>query len=74
VVNHYCSLLRENLKLVVGMRERVAQGRACGNLGNIYYLLGNFEVAVKYHKEVRNLSLCYQILLLFVSQKCTRYS
>jgi len=44
---------RENLKLVCGLGERNALGRACGNLGNIYYLLGNFEVAIKYHKEVR---------------------
>ena len=44
---------RENLKLVSGLGERNALGRACGNLGNIYYLLGNFEVAIKYHKEVR---------------------
>jgi len=54
-LNHIVPLFRENLKLVKGMRERVAQGRACGNLGNIHYLLGNFEVAVKYHKEVRML-------------------
>ena len=46
---------RENLKLVSGLGEKTALGRACGNLGNIYYLLGNFEVAIKYHKEVRHL-------------------
>lgn len=28
-----------------------AQGRACGNLGNTHYLLGDFAQAVRYHEE-----------------------
>ena len=32
--------------------DRSAQGRACGNLGNTHYLLGNFQQAVNYHEEV----------------------
>jgi hypothetical protein len=34
------------------LNERAAQGRACGNLGNTYYLLGNFQQAIHYHEEV----------------------
>ncbi|XP_071948542.1 G-protein-signaling modulator 2-like isoform X2 [Antedon mediterranea] len=40
-----------NLKLVRELGDRAAQGRACGNLGNTYYLLGKFDVAIKYHEE-----------------------
>lgn len=28
-----------------------AQGRACGNLGNTFYLLGDFAQAINYHEE-----------------------
>ena len=30
---------------------RSAEGRACGNLGNTHYLLGNFAQAITYHSE-----------------------
>lgn len=43
---------RENLELMRELNERSAQGRACGNLGNTYYLLGNFQQAIHYHEEV----------------------
>jgi G-protein signaling modulator 2 len=46
----YC--FRENLELMRELNERAAQGRACGNLGNTYYLLGNFQQAIHYHEEV----------------------
>ena len=36
--------------------DRAAQGRACGNLGNTHYLLGNFDLAIMYHEEVSNSS------------------
>lgn len=34
------------------LEDRSAQGRACGNLGNTHYLLGNFNEAITYHNEV----------------------
>ena len=40
-----------NLNLVRDLGDRAAQGRACGNLGNTHYLLGNFSTAIKYHEE-----------------------
>lgn len=41
----------ENLELMRELNERAAQGRACGNLGNTHYLLGNFQQAIRYHEE-----------------------
>ncbi|XP_037559305.1 G-protein-signaling modulator 2 isoform X1 [Dermacentor silvarum] len=41
----------ENLKLMVALGDRSAQGRAYGNLGNTYYLLGNFKKAIAYHEQ-----------------------
>ena len=43
----------ENLQLMVELGDRSAQGRACGNLGNTHYLLGNFTQAISYHQQVR---------------------
>jgi len=37
--------------LMVEIGDRAAQGRACGNLGNVHYLLGNFSRAIHYHTE-----------------------
>lgn len=37
---------------MIELRDKAAQGRACGNLGNTHYLLGNFSEAARYHKEV----------------------
>jgi hypothetical protein len=37
------------------LNDTAAQGRACGNLGNTYYLLGDFKQAIKYHQEVSGL-------------------
>lgn len=42
---------RENLQLMKSLGDVAAQGRACGNLGNTYYLLGDFAQAIKYHEE-----------------------
>ncbi|XP_017472544.1 PREDICTED: G-protein-signaling modulator 2 [Rhagoletis zephyria] len=42
---------QENLKLMRELGDRGAQGRACGNLGNTYYLLGNFQKAIEHHQE-----------------------
>ncbi|KAF0291675.1 G-protein-signaling modulator 2 [Amphibalanus amphitrite] len=41
----------ENLQLMVELGDRSAQGRACGNLGNTHYLLGNFTQAISYHQQ-----------------------
>ncbi|KAI0235358.1 G-protein-signaling modulator 1 [Lamellibrachia satsuma] len=40
-----------NLEIVRELGDRAAQGRACGNLGNTHYLLGNFNLAVRNHEE-----------------------
>lgn len=40
-----------NLRLMEELSDRSAQGRACGNLGNTHYLLGNFTQAIGYHNE-----------------------
>eukprot|EP00095_Tigriopus_kingsejongensis_P004284 snap_masked-scaffold2020_size22516-processed-gene-0.3 protein:Tk04284 transcript:snap_masked-scaffold2020_size22516-processed-gene-0.3-mRNA-1 annotation:"hypothetical protein DAPPUDRAFT_22062" len=41
----------ENMVLMKEIHDRAAQGRACGNLGNVHYLLGNFAKAIHYHHE-----------------------
>ncbi|CAH0546514.1 unnamed protein product [Brassicogethes aeneus] len=46
-VNYY----EENLALMRDLGDIAAQGRACGNLGNTFYLLGNFGQAINYHEE-----------------------
>ncbi|XP_017776129.1 PREDICTED: G-protein-signaling modulator 2 isoform X2 [Nicrophorus vespilloides] len=46
-VSHY----EENLTLMRELGDIAAQGRACGNLGNTHYLLGDFKQAIKYHEE-----------------------
>ncbi|KAF2361686.1 GoLoco motif [Trinorchestia longiramus] len=40
-----------NLTLMAQLKDRSAEGRACGNLGNTHYLLGNFAQAIRYHSE-----------------------
>ncbi|TNN26725.1 G-protein-signaling modulator 2 [Liparis tanakae] len=40
-----------NLAIVKELRDRAAQGRTYGNLGNTYYLLGNFRRAVASHEQ-----------------------
>ncbi|XP_037046634.1 G-protein-signaling modulator 2 isoform X1 [Bradysia coprophila] len=42
---------QQNLTLMKDLGDRGAQGRACGNLGNTYYLLGDFESAIEHHQE-----------------------
>lgn len=41
----------ENLVLMRDLEDVAAQGRACGNLGNTHYLLGDFAQAIRYHEE-----------------------
>ena len=45
------SYYQENLELMKELGDSAAQGRACGNLGNTYYLLGDFQKAIYYHNE-----------------------
>lgn len=42
---------KQNLELMREIGDRAAQGRSCGNLGNTYYLLGDFSAAIKHHEE-----------------------
>lgn len=42
---------RQNLQLTRVLADRPAEGRACGNLGNVHYLMGNFEEAIGYHDK-----------------------
>ena len=41
----------QNMALMIEIGDRAAQGRACGNLGNVHYLLGNFSRAIHFHQE-----------------------
>ncbi|KAJ2954561.1 hypothetical protein O0L34_g2846 [Tuta absoluta] len=45
------SYYEENLELMRSLGDRQAMGRACGNLGNTCYLLGDFSRAIRYHTE-----------------------
>lgn len=38
--------------MVKELGDKAAQGRTYGNLGNTYYLLGEFEKAVAAHEKV----------------------
>jgi tetratricopeptide (TPR) repeat protein len=33
------------------LNDRSGEGRACGNLGNVHYLLGDFDEAIAYHEK-----------------------
>ncbi|KAF6022583.1 GPSM2 [Bugula neritina] len=46
-VEHYII----NLDIVRELGDRPAEGRAAGNLGNTFYLLGNFAEAINYHQQ-----------------------
>lgn len=51
----YCiCFVRLNLQIVQDLNDRAAEGRSCGNLGNTYYLLGDFRQAVRYHFQVND--------------------
>ena len=39
--------------MVLDLGDKLAQGRVCGNLGNVYYLLGDFSQALAFHQNVR---------------------
>ncbi|OQV20347.1 G-protein-signaling modulator 1 [Hypsibius exemplaris] len=42
---------KENYLMVREFGDLAAQGRVCGNLGSVQYMLGNFPQAVMYHQE-----------------------
>lgn len=42
---------QQNLTLMREIGDRSAQGRSCGNLGNTFYLLGDFQAAIEHHQE-----------------------
>lgn len=48
------------------LNDRAAVGRACGNLGNTYYLLGNFKEAIQYHEEVLLIFNLFLYVLFFI--------
>ena len=49
--------------LVKALGDRAAEGRACGNLGNTHYLLGNFGDAIMFHEQVCKSSIICSVLL-----------
>lgn len=53
--------------MVKELGDKAAQGRTYGNLGNTYYLLGEFENAVAAHEKVGS-SYIFQI-----SASCCRF-
>ena len=48
------STLLMTTRPVFCLQDRAAQGRACGNLGNVHYLLGDFAKAIHYHLVSRD--------------------
>ncbi|KAK0402886.1 hypothetical protein QR680_016596 [Steinernema hermaphroditum] len=44
-------LYKQNLEVVEQLDDPYSRGRTYGNLGNVYYLLGDFETAVFYHQK-----------------------
>lgn len=62
-------LQRANLSLVKELGDRAAQGRTYGNLGNTYYLLGEFETAVAAHEKVSSKLLVKVKNISTVSEK-----
>lgn len=55
----FLQLFRADLCIVKELGDRAAQGRTYGNLGNTYYLLGNFRDAVASHEQVS--VLCHKL-------------
>ena len=53
VLTHAIDYYRKTLDLVHN-KDRAAEGRTYGNLGNTYYLLGEFELAIECHSEVND--------------------
>ena len=43
---------KKHLVKVLELRDRVAEGRVYGNLGNVHCAMGHFNKAVKLHEQV----------------------
>jgi G-protein signaling modulator 2 len=56
----HLSCFRENLTIVEALGDKAACGRAYGNIGNTYYLLGEFHRAVDFHNKVNDDSMIGQ--------------
>jgi len=39
------------MELTQTLGDRSGEGRASGNLGNVHYLMGNFEEAISFHEK-----------------------
>uniref|UniRef100_A0A1I7ZE52 G-protein-signaling modulator 2 n=1 Tax=Steinernema glaseri TaxID=37863 RepID=A0A1I7ZE52_9BILA len=50
-LNRAVELYKQNLEVVEQLDDPYARGRTYGNLGNVFYLLGDFETAVLYHQK-----------------------
>ena len=50
------------MALMIEIGDRAAQGRACGNLGNVHYLLGNFSRAIHFHQERLKIGMYLRII------------
>ena len=55
-----------NLNIIRQLNDHVAEGRACGNLGNTHYLLGNFSLAISFHQEVTSWLSDYFMTVLMI--------
>jgi len=62
--------------MVKELGDRAALGRTYGNLGNVYYLLGDFQTAIAAHEKVSSKLLItldksffksFVVLVLFIS-------
>lgn len=70
--------------MVKELGDKAAQGRTYGNLGNTYYLLGEFETAVNAHekvgsrplKKILSVSASGQLLhfCIFIGKKETNFA
>jgi hypothetical protein len=54
-------------QLAVATDARADMGRACGNLGNLHFLLGETERAIEYHTMVRRVRVCARTILLAIA-------
>lgn len=53
--------------MVKELGDKAAQGRTYGNLGNTYYLLGDFEAAVAAHEKVGGKLVIIKTTLLLIT-------